>query len=89
MVSYFNKWAAPTITAPGNGFFALTPDDVIDEPNGAFRAIYVGVAGDIAAVGINGVAVTFKNAVAGSIIPIICRRINVTNTTATNLVGIV
>lgn len=52
------------------------------------RAIYVGGTGNIVAVRQDGTAVTFNNVPAGSILPIACRRINATNTTATNIVAL-
>jgi len=88
MVDIVTKWAANNITSPGYSFTAITPSDTVDESAGPFKAIYVGVGGDIAIVGIDNVAVTFKNAISGSILPLIGRRVNNTNTGATNLIGI-
>lgn len=72
---------------PAGGFFSITPSDVSNFTQQA-RGIYVGVGGDIAVVSAQGTVVTFKNAVAGTILPVRCKRVNVTNTTATNLVGL-
>lgn len=88
MVDIINKWAAPTITAPANQFSAITTSDTADDAKGPFRAIFVGAAGNIAVVGLDNVAVTFVGAIAGSIIPVIGRRVNATNTTASSLVGL-
>lgn len=52
------------------------------------RGIYVGTAGDVVVVTTNGDTATFKNAVAGSIIPIRAKQVKATNTTASNLVGL-
>lgn len=73
--------------ASGYDFFAITPSD---SANFAFQVagIYVGVGGDVVAVTQAGTAVTFKNAVAGSVLPICAIRVNAASTTATNLVGI-
>lgn len=73
--------------ASGYDFFAITTSD---SSNFAFQVagIYVGVGGDVVAVTQAGVAVTFKNAVAGSVLPVCAIRVNATSTTATNLVGI-
>lgn len=51
------------------------------------RAIYVGVSGDVAAVGIDGTVCIFKSMAVGWH-PIRPRRINSTNTTATNIIGV-
>jgi len=75
------------LTAPGSGHFAITPSDSTDF-TWTVRGIYVGVGGDIVIVAKEGGAVTYKNAVAGSIIPVRATRVNSTSTTATNLVGI-
>jgi len=88
MVDYESRWSAPNITAPGYQFSAISPSDSVNETKGPFRAIFVGVGGDIAVVGLDNVAVTFKNAISGSIIPVIGKRVNSTNTAATDMVGI-
>jgi len=88
MVNNETKWSANNVTSPGYSFSAITPSDTIDDPKGPFKAIYVGVGGDIAIVGLDNVAVTFKGAITGSILPLIGRRVNSTNTGATDMVGI-
>lgn len=88
MVDTAAKWAASNITSPGYSFSAITPSDTVDDAKGPFKAIYVGGAGQIAIVGIDNVAVTFVGVLAGSILPLIGRRVNATNTTAVSLVGI-
>ena len=82
-------------TEPAIRFTAVVPSDT--EGAGDFskrqeewpRAIYVGVAGDVCLVSTAGITpVIFKNCPAGLIIPAICRRVNATGTTATNLVAL-
>ena len=52
----------------------------------ACRGIYVGVGGDISVnMASVGTAVIFKNAQAGSTIPVQASKVNTTGTTATNL----
>ena len=51
-------------------------------------AIYVGGAGNIVAVFANGDTATFIGALAGTILPVTCVRVNSTNTTATNLLAL-
>lgn len=77
----------PELAAPGSGHYPVTPSNTTDFPI-AFRAIWVGGAGDVAIVA-NGdtTAVVYVGALAGSIIPMRGKRVNVTGTTATNLVG--
>lgn len=52
----------------------------------ACRGIYIGVTGDVSVnmVGV-GSAVVFKNAAAGSVLPIQALKVNTSGTTATNL----
>lgn len=77
-----------TITAPADSFPAITPSDSTDFAEGVCRGIYVGVAGDVVAVDKAGNATTFKNAIAGSILPIEAKRVNATNTSASDLVAL-
>ena len=53
------------------------------------RGVYVGVGGNVVVVGVdnnNGVVTeTFKNVGSGTILPVRCRRVNATNTTATDI----
>ena len=78
----------PALTAPGSRHYAITPSDSANETE-AFRSVYVGGAGNVAIVDLNGDAVTWTAAAAGSILPMRGIRVNSTNTTATNLVGII
>jgi len=74
------------LDSPGIRHYAITPHASTDEAI-AFRAIWVGVAGNVVVVAMDGTAVTYKGCAAGSIIPMRGRRVNATNTTATDLVG--
>lgn len=73
--------------SPASDYAAITPSDTTNLFKVAC-AIYVGVAGDVVAVTPAGTAITFKNAAAGSVLPIMCKRVNSTSTTATNLVAL-
>lgn len=74
------------ITSPSTIFSTVTPSDTVDIPGQEMcRALYVGGAGDVAAVRQDGTAVVFSAVPAGSILPIRCRRVNATGTTATNI----
>jgi nickel-dependent lactate racemase len=70
---------------PAKIFEAVTPSDTVNFTGGRCNFIYVGVAGDVVAI-CNGVAVTFK-ALANGWHPIVCTRINLTSTTATNMLA--
>lgn len=78
-----------TDASSGSHFFAITASNTVDFAGGLVRGIYVGGSGDVVAVSENGTAVTFKNVPAGGILPIRARRVNSSNTTATDLVGLV
>jgi len=72
---------------PAGYFFAITPSDDTNFVQGETRGIYVGGSGDIVAVGRHGVA-KFIGVVAGTILSIRVIRVNETETTAQNLVGL-
>ena len=69
------------------GLKAVTPSNTVDETT-RFRALYVGGAGNIAIKGGDGNVVTLIGVPVGSVLNIEVLRVNVTNTTATNLVGL-
>lgn len=73
-------------TTPSDDFDDITPSDTVDFPQRKLtKAIYVGVTGNVAAVRPDGRAVVFTAVPAGSILPIRCRRVNATSTTASGL----
>ena len=86
MADRYANQQAPS--SPALEAFAITPHDSTDFEQ-VTRGIYVGGAGNIVAVMSDGTAVTFTGALVGTILPIRARRVNSTNTTATNLVGLV
>jgi len=74
---------------PGMDYFAITPSDTVgDSFPEMTKWIHCGGDGNIAAVRRDGTAITFTACKAGVWYPISARRVNSTNTTATNLVGI-
>jgi hypothetical protein len=73
---------------PNSSFRTVTPSDTYSIKGGPARALYVGGAGDVAALNENGVAVTFTAVPAGAVLPIVTSRVNATNTTATNIVAL-
>lgn len=78
-------------------WFTIDPDDdvdfVDDDVNNTeaypLAAIFVGVGGDVAIVSGNDTVKTFKNVANGTTLPVLAKRVNATNTTATNLLGLV
>ena len=75
---------------PPANFAAVTPSDTTDfgstPKTSLTTALYVGGAGAVVAVTEDGTAVTFAAVPAGTTLRIRCRRVNSTNTTATNIV---
>ena len=73
---------------PADHAFAITPTDGADL---AFvtRGIYVGTGGDVAVI-LSGdsTAVTFAGVQSGSVLPLRVSRVNSTNTTASDIVGL-
>lgn len=66
-------------------YAAATPSDVtkFTEPT----SLFVGVGGDVAIVPLKGTAaITFKNVPSGTFMPIQCKQLYATGTTATNIV---
>lgn len=73
---------------PDTSFRAVTPSDTYPIKGGIARALYVGVTGDVSAINENGVAVVFKNVLAGNILPIVTPQVTSAGTTATNIVAL-
>ena len=74
---------------PGRRAAAVTPSDANDLPTYA-RALYVGVAGDLAVIPVgnaDGAPVTFKAHPVGYV-PVAIRRVLATGTSATNILAI-
>jgi hypothetical protein len=82
------------MTRPGASFGACVASDTADVSrlNGEWpRALWVGAAGNIAAVAPNGTVRTFEAVPVGTLLPIQFKRINSTNTTgqtATSMVAV-
>lgn len=76
------------VTAPAMDAFVITPSNSTNE-NSMFKAIYVGVGGNIVVVTPSGNAITFVGVPQGSILPVMGVRVNSTSTTATTMVGLV
>ncbi len=70
-------------TRPASHAAAVTPNDSTEFQCNAF---YVGGTGNVAVVTIDGDSVTFNSVPAGAVIPVQCKKIMSTGTTATNIV---
>ena len=68
-------------------FVAVTPSDGTNL-SGSPIGFYVGGAGNVALVGADDAAVTFVGVAAGTVLPCGAKRVNATNTTATNIVAL-
>lgn len=78
---------AKSILGPSDAYFAITPSDSVDFAEMA-NSIRVGTGSDVVAVRPDNTAVTFKNVAAGETLPIRARRVNLSGTTAADLVGL-
>jgi len=76
---------------PATHMRAVTPSDTVELPDGC-RGLFIGTAGNVVVVGVDAAGgatgVTLKNLANGQIIPIAVRRVNSTNTTATDIVAL-
>lgn len=64
---------------------SITPSDTVAN---WFRAVYVGVTGDVTIKDGAGTSLLFKGAPAGTLLPVMTSKVMSTGTTATNLIGI-
>lgn len=69
--------------------FTITPSDTTNFSKNTSGGIYVGGAGDVVVILADGSTRTFSSAPAGAILPVVAVRVNSTNTTATDLIGLV
>ena len=82
----FNTYTAG-LDSPANHAETVTPHDTTELTTVA-RALYVGVAGDVAVLMNDDSTATFVGVAAGSFLPIRVKRVNSTNTTATSIVAL-
>ena len=78
------------------GFAVITPSDTVNfsftlggQTKLITRGIYVGTTGNVVAVDQDNNAITFIAVPAGALLPICAKRVNSTNTTASNLVALI
>ncbi len=64
--------------------------DTSNNPVGyTIACIYVGTTGDVAIVSATDTALTFKNVPSGTFLPVLAKRVNSANTTASDMIGLV
>ena len=73
--------------APFNSGFAITKSDTVNFDN-VTRGIFVGGAGNMSVLFADGVAATLIGCLAGHVYHVRAVRVNSTDTTATNMVGL-
>ena len=76
-----------TDTSPIRAGKTVTPSDTVDLPD-AVRALYIGVAGNLAIETVDGSDLTFIAVTAGSIYPFKAKKVKSTGTTASSIVAI-
>lgn len=76
----------PGLVGVSTKAFAVTRSDSVNHTTPA-RYLYVGTAGDVVNVNLDGTTVTYKNVPAGSYIMCASLRVNAVGTTATDIVG--
>lgn len=77
----------PSLLGPALSAFAVVPNDSLDFDE-ATRALYVGQGGDISVVTLAGDQILFKAVAGSTILPIRARRVRLTGTTASFIVGL-
>jgi predicted short-subunit dehydrogenase-like oxidoreductase (DUF2520 family) len=76
-----------TLTTPARDAQAIAPSDTVALTIMP-RAVYVGVAGNLAALMPGGQTVVFQGVAAGTLLPIRAARVNATGTTAGGLIAL-
>lgn len=83
----YNSDLGDAALKPASIFETVTPSDSADLAY-VSRGLYIGVAGDVKVNDVRGASFLFKNAIAGSVIPIRVARVLSTGTTATNIIAL-
>lgn len=86
MANEFDQYRI-SMTAPASRGEAVTPSDTVALTRDS-RALYVGGAGNISMLTVDGDSITLNSVPAGSMLSIMARRVNATGTTATNIVSL-
>ena len=87
MIDMF-KTHARSLTSPPEDAASIPPSDAANAPMSyVTRALYVGVAGDIALLMQSGARVTLRDVPAGSFLPLRVRQVFASGTSADGIVG--
>ena len=86
MIDMF-KTHARSLTSPPEDAVAITPSDTAGAMPYVTRALYVGVAGDIALLMQGGATVVLRGVPSGSFLPLRVRQVLASGTTADGIVG--
>ena len=82
-----NRKSAFDLLASASDGEAVTPSDSAELTTQA-RALWVGAAGNIALVTTAGTSLTFVGIAAGTLLPIQCKQVKASSTTATSIVAL-
>ena len=74
-------------TVAASGAAAVTPSDTVDMDRIA-RALYIGGSGDVKVNMVEGNTITFSSVMAGTILPVSCKRVFATGTNATLVIAL-
>jgi hypothetical protein len=77
-----------TPESPAKFAVAVTPSNSVDFAEGPCKSLWVGGAGVLIVEMLDGAQITFSGVPAGTIMPIQCRRVHLTGTTATLIVAL-
>lgn len=86
MNEYTNLSITRSPSDPASDAFPVTPSDAAVILT---RALYVGVTGNVTVTTVSGLDVQFTAVPAGTILPVRCKKVKATGTTATDIVGLV
>lgn len=76
-------------SSPAISGIAITPADGVSLTKGTCRGIYIGIGGNLAVILANDtLPVTFLGVIAGTILPVMAQTVQLTGTTATNLIAL-
>lgn len=75
------------VDGPYQDGFAVTPSDTVDFGTLA-SALFIGTGGQVVLITEKGTQLTFGNVPSGTTMRIRCRRVNQTNTAASNIVAL-
>jgi hypothetical protein len=83
-----NHFTTAAGSSPAFDGAPVAPSDTVDLPDAA-RALFIGGAGNVTVdTLVSGQTLTFRSLSGGSILPVACRRVRSTDTTATYIIAL-